>query len=304
MSDTTVMRLQWWVSRQWRSVIGHSKLCYCSVWPTQEDAPLGGRGGREAEGGEGFWNGSAHLGSHCEEGLPFWWRLTWYLLQDHGNSLICSPRVFPLQQWDQQWLVSGQLDNSVLFAPVQGILQNRLYFMMMGLSTVTQHRLKTFPQDYGNEKRVTAQCGGLNVDSDEHGCPQQYLSSTNEDRISYRAHYHRPRYYTKNHVQCMASECSCLPGRWWWYASCCDDCKATLGTWSKSLSVLKIKLQTFLLLSSLADLWNFSQNVWKNRRWKKLMLVTFSQPFIHRLSYMAVDLVFCLEGKSLAARCC
>lgn len=77
----------------------------------------------------------------------------------------------------------------MLFAPVQGILQNRLYFMMMGLSTVTQHRLKTFPQDYGNEKRVTAQCGGLTVDSDEHGCPQQYLSSTNEDRISYRAHY-------------------------------------------------------------------------------------------------------------------
>lgn len=29
-----------------------------------------------------------------------------------------------------------------------------------------------FPQDYGNEERVTEQCGGLIVDSDEYGCPQ------------------------------------------------------------------------------------------------------------------------------------
>lgn len=135
------------------------------------------------EGGVGgFWNGSAHLGSHCEEGFPFWWRLTGYLLQDHGNSLICSPRVFPLQQWNQQWLVSGSLDNSVLFAHIKGILKKRLYLMMMKIrkcvwGCLTKHRLKTFPQDYGNEKRVTAQCRGLTVDRDEHVCPQQYLST-------------------------------------------------------------------------------------------------------------------------------
>lgn len=59
----------------------------------------------------------------------------------------------------------------------------------VGLSTVTTHRLKTFPQDYGNEKRVTARCRGLTVDGDEHGRPQQYLSSTYDDRILYKARY-------------------------------------------------------------------------------------------------------------------
>lgn len=106
-----------------------------------------------SEGGwGGFWNGSSHLGSHCEERLPFWWRLTWYLLQDHGNSLICSPRVFPLQQWNQQWLVSGQLDNSVLLTPIPGILQK--YLEILWLAVYCNTTLKTFPQHYGNEERV------------------------------------------------------------------------------------------------------------------------------------------------------
>lgn len=74
----------------------------------------------------GFCNGSSHLGSHCEQGLPFWWRLTWYLLQDHGNSLICSPRVFPLQQWNHCVRTVGQLSAvKPTPTPTQGIWQKR-----------------------------------------------------------------------------------------------------------------------------------------------------------------------------------
>lgn len=47
---------------------------------------------------QGCCDRSAHLVGHREEGFAFWGRLIGYLLQDHGNGLICSPRVFPLQQ--------------------------------------------------------------------------------------------------------------------------------------------------------------------------------------------------------------
>lgn len=86
------------------------------------DGEEGWRGGV----GVGFCNGSSHLGSHCEQGLPFWWRLTRYLLQDHGNSLICSPRVFPLQQWNHCVRTVGQLSAvKPTPTPTQGIRQKR-----------------------------------------------------------------------------------------------------------------------------------------------------------------------------------
>lgn len=172
------------------------------------------------KGGGDFWNGSAHLGSHCEEGFPFWWRLTWYLLQDHGNSLICSPRVFPLQQWNQQRLVSGQLDNSVLFAHVEGILQKRLYLMMMTIlkcvwgCLTTKHRLKTFPQDYGNEKRVTAQCREV-VDRDEHVRPQQCLSTLWRQYIIQNSAHGPCNLYELLYVQHFMCVCQmkCMPNK-------------------------------------------------------------------------------------------
>lgn len=141
-----------WVNRQCKSV---KALLPFSMTNT-------GSGGSRADG-------CSHLGCHCEEGLPFWWRLTGYLLQDHGNSLICSPRVFPLQQWDQQRRGSGHFDNveplsrttysKVLTlwwwkdceAPVWGNTTTR--------RTRTTSNWRHFPQDYGNEERVTAQCG-------------------------------------------------------------------------------------------------------------------------------------------------
>lgn len=110
------LKLEWGV-RQQRSVKRHSKLCCGS----DGDGEKGCRG-------VGFCNGSSHLGSHCEQGLPFWWRLTWYLLQDHGNSLICSPRVFPLQQWNHCVRTVGQLSAvKPTPTPAQGIWQKRLH---------------------------------------------------------------------------------------------------------------------------------------------------------------------------------
>lgn len=47
---------------------------------------------------QGCCDRSAHLVGHREEGFAFWGRLIGYLLQDHGNGLICSSRVFSLQQ--------------------------------------------------------------------------------------------------------------------------------------------------------------------------------------------------------------
>lgn len=108
------VRLEWAVRHQ-RSVKRHSKLCCCSDGD-----------GEEGWRGVGFCNGSSHLGSHCEQGLPFWCRLTWYLLQDHGNSLICSPRVFPLQQWNHCVRTVGQLSAvKPTPTPSQGIWQKR-----------------------------------------------------------------------------------------------------------------------------------------------------------------------------------
>lgn len=105
------LKIKWGV-RQQRSVRRHSKLCCCSD------------GGEEGWSGVSFCNGSSHLGSHCEQGLPFWWRLTWYLLQDHGNSLICGPRVFPLQQWNHCVRTVGQLSGvKPTPTPTQGIWQ-------------------------------------------------------------------------------------------------------------------------------------------------------------------------------------
>lgn len=122
-----------------------------------------GSGGSRADG-------CSHLGCHCEEGLPFWWRLTGYLLQDHGNSLICSPRVFPLQQWDQQRRGSGHFDN---VEPLSRTTYSKVLTLwwwkhceapVWGNTTTTRTTRTTsnwrhFPQDYGNEERVTAHCG-------------------------------------------------------------------------------------------------------------------------------------------------
>lgn len=153
------LKLVWGV-RQQRSVRRHSKCCGCSEGPTQGT-------GRRAGGGVGFWNGSSHLGSHCEQGLPFWWRLTWYLLQDHGNSLICSPRVFPLQQWNHCVRTVGQLS---AVKPTHNPHPGHLTEQSLSMKHCDWSML--FPQDYGNEERVTEQCGGLIVDSDEDGGPQ------------------------------------------------------------------------------------------------------------------------------------
>lgn len=50
---------------------------------------------------------SAHLWCHSKEGLFFCRLLPRNLLHHHGNSLICRPRAFPLQQWNQQWRESA-----------------------------------------------------------------------------------------------------------------------------------------------------------------------------------------------------
>lgn len=50
---------------------------------------------------------SAHLWCHSKEGLFFCRLLPRNLLHHHGNSLICRPRAFPLQQRNQQWRESA-----------------------------------------------------------------------------------------------------------------------------------------------------------------------------------------------------
>lgn len=170
-----------------------------------------GSGGSRAEewGGVGcFWNGCcSHLGSHCEEGLPFWWRLTWYLLQDHGNSLICSPRVFPLQQWDQQRRVSGQFGQ--LLSPRPGHLTAKSYTLWWWWNTV---RARLRPHDHIERETLSTglwQWGGRERESlHDVGDRSQTLMS-----MVVHSGAHLLLMMTVDHTdlaQCMADEYSWL----------------------------------------------------------------------------------------------
>lgn len=65
--------------------------------------------GRDPRGVHGLLRAprSAHLWCHSKEGLFFCRLLPRNLLHHHGNSLICRPRAFPLQQRNQQWRESA-----------------------------------------------------------------------------------------------------------------------------------------------------------------------------------------------------